>query len=113
MKIESFITALRESDDYMETIFTQGGCYKFALMLQKLFPDGEIYMELQDHAVYYYKGEYWDITGRVTGLTLHKPNYEDIEIMEKWGFAEHNYLTLGSCSHCDEPIITKPKNKIN
>jgi len=111
MNIETFITALRESDSYMETIFMHGSCYKFAKMLEKLFPSGEIWMELHDHAVYHYNGHFWDITGKVTGLKLHKPNKEEIEMMEKWGFAENNYLSLGDCDGCGEPLILKTKQE--
>ena len=44
--------------------YNWGGCYQFALLLKKKFPEGKIAVthELM-HVVFYYKGDYFDVDG--------------------------------------------------
>ena len=45
-------------------LFTEGYCYYFAIILQTAFPGGEIlWAAPNDHMVYKYQGQYYDITG--------------------------------------------------
>lgn len=105
MEIGDFIKNLREADRYMEIIFTNGGCYKFAKLLQSMYSGGEIVLEHHDHALYFYKGELWDITGKVEKADTHTPTEDEIKMAEEWDFFENNLLSLGDCDNCGEPIV--------
>lgn len=49
------------------TIFTQGMCYWFAVILSNRFPDGEIYYDQIDgHFVTRICNKYYDVTGEIT-----------------------------------------------
>lgn len=67
--IEQFITDLKEtSPNLLPGIYTNGDCFKLANFLQKYFPEGEIYLVLDEegnpfHAVLKYNDSYWDING--------------------------------------------------
>ena len=68
MDILLFITILRESDRYIETIYLNGGCYQFHLILKTFFSDCVAYINKdKDHVITLYKGNYYDITGIVDG----------------------------------------------
>jgi hypothetical protein len=63
-EILSFIELIRDSFDGSVEVYTNGSCFRFALILSKMFPGGKI-LEDGDHAIYK-KGKYcFDITGEV------------------------------------------------
>ena len=70
-KIEEFCRLMRESFIGAEGVYTRGSCYRFAEILMFTFPGGEIYTD-QDHAIYNYQGQFYDITG-ITELGNHMP----------------------------------------
>jgi hypothetical protein len=99
------ISNLRDADYYMQVIFTQGACYKFHLFLKSLFPNSTALINNdKDHIVTLIDGSMYDITGEVQG------DYEplsdgDLKAAEKWTFAGNKLISLGECSHCEEPIV--------
>lgn len=106
IEIIDFIDALRESDEYIETIYTFGSCYKFHLLLKRLFPECEPYIgELREHVISEYKGKYYDITGEVSGNGYTLMDHCDLQMAKKWSFYKHNSLQITECPHCEESII--------
>lgn len=64
--IEKFIESFKAPFNEKELVhtFTQGNCYHFALILQQLYPSGEIIYDSWDgHFVYQYFDKFFDITG--------------------------------------------------
>ena len=106
MQIEKLINELRKTDLYIETIFMQGGCYKFHLFLKSLFPDAEPMINLErDHVVTYFKGKCYDITGKVDMEGNIYLVVCDIDLVKSWSFAKSSLLQLGECKNCEEPIV--------
>lgn len=62
--ILDYIELVRNSVPNAIEVFTKGNCGPFSLMLLKTFPGGEI-KELFGHRLYEYKGNWYDITGKV------------------------------------------------
>lgn len=101
---EIFIKLIRESDRYIEAIYTQGGCYQFHLILKKLFPHSEgLINAKKDHVVTRIEGTLFDIRGVVTGeyYTLTK---EDLKKVRKWSFHKQMLISITDCPFCEEPI---------
>lgn len=105
MDIESVIETLRESDCYIKTIFTQGGCYQFHLFLKSIVPTAEpMISEDKEHVVSLINGEYYDITGKV--CEFYDPMTKDeIKEAKTWSFSRSQFLSLGECSNCEEPLL--------
>lgn len=107
MKILDFINELRETDGYISHIYLKGGCYKFHLLLKKMYPSSTPYIsDHKNHIVTKYCGKFYDIAGivdNVDGYTKLTP--EETKIVEKWSFRKHNLLMLTECPNCDEPIV--------
>lgn len=112
MKIDlpEFIEHLRKSDEYLQYIYTEGSCYKFYELLNKLFDGVVAYKnEGRSHVVSLYKGKYYDITGDVTDDEEYFIcDRIDHEYMKKWSFYENNHLKVGECENCNEPILFYP-----
>ena len=70
-EILELIRLIRESFPDAEKVYTQGGCVRFALILKKVYPQGDI-MWNEDHAVFRLEEHYYDITGEVE-----KSNFEN------------------------------------
>lgn len=105
MNILNFINALRETDRYIETIYTRGGCYRFHLLLKQMYPECEPMINVsKDHVATLYEGRLYDINGVVQQEIWTPMTQEDIWEAEKWSFAKHNWLSLGECPHCGEEI---------
>ena len=109
MKPEEFISALRESDQYIEIIFMNGGCFQFFLLLQKFFPDAEPYVEKfhRGHVVSMIDGEMYDVRGRLEYWK--QETYVPLigkELLDagKWSFHKHNLLKITECPACEEPM---------
>lgn len=109
MEIESLINNLRDTDQYIEAIFMQGGCYRFHLFLKSIYPSAKPYLHLDgDHIVSKINNKYFDIRGKLKpGLSfLYEPlQEEDIEMVKKWSFSKHNALQVNECPVCEEPIL--------
>lgn len=106
VQIVNFINKLRESDKYIQAIYTNGGCYQFHLVLKGLFPECVPYVsEDFDHVVSFYNGRFYDITGEVSGEIYHKMTTEEIKKAEKWSFHKTMVLAISTCPICDEPLL--------
>ena len=107
MDILSFIEELNQTDMYIHHIYSKGGCYKFHILLSKMYK-GTIPYTNGKHIITRYKGKYYDIYGEVDNQDgFRKLTDEDIPVVSKWSFYMNNLLVLKDCPHCDEPIIIK------
>ena len=100
-----FIKALSATDDYITTIFLNGGCYQLHLFLKTIYPECEPRITKdKSHVVTFYKGKYYDIRGEYTGVVYIMTNKE-ILMAEKWSFAKNMALQIKQCRVCGEPFI--------
>lgn len=108
MNIQIFIDELRNSDEYIRHIYTQGGCYRFYVLLSKMYKGCVPYIianKTSPHIITRYRGKYYDINGEVSNVNGYvKLKEEDIPMVEKWSFHRHNLLKITECPYCDEPI---------
>ena len=114
MGICEFIDELRSTDRYIKHIYTEGGCYKFHLLLSKMYKGCVPYIShSKDHIITRYKGKFYDINGAVKCISP-KVNCidgyvplgkSDIPMVEDWSFHKNNVIVLKDCPHCDEPLI--------
>lgn len=103
MKVIDFITSLRETDEYIEHIFLNGSCYRFHLLLKKLYPESIPYLsKKEDHVITKIKGRFYDITGIVNSDGYSE--LKDLKKVESWSFHNNNYLKITECPYCEEPI---------
>jgi len=107
MNIEAVIKSLNDSDRYIETIFTQGSCYKFHLFLKSIYPKAKPYLtEDKEHVVTMIHDDFYDITGNVSDEQCYEPmNDDDINTAKDWSFSRSQMLQLGECVNCEEPIL--------
>lgn len=64
--IEHFLARFHLADD-VDTVFTSGCCYWFAVILHCRFPDSTLmYDQVENHFVTQIQGRLYDITGDVT-----------------------------------------------
>lgn len=105
--ISYFIEQLNISDGYIHHIYTKGGCYKFHVLLSRMFKGCVPYINKdKNHIITRYKNKYYDIYGEVDNQDKFRRLYKtEIPIVEKWSFHMNNLLVLKDCPHCDEPII--------
>ncbi len=107
MNILTFIQELNQTDRYIHHIYSKGGCYKFHILLSKMYK-GCIPYTNGEHIITKYKGKYYDIYGEVDNQDgFRKLLDKEIPIVSKWSFHMNNLLVLKDCPHCDEPIILK------
>lgn len=107
MNILSFIDELRNTDGYIRHIYTKGGCYKFHILLSKMYKGCTPYINgTNDHIITRYKGKFYDVYGEVDCLDgYRKLHVNEIPMVSRWSFHMNNLLVLKDCPHCDEPII--------
>ena len=105
MNILTFIENLRETDPYIETIYMQGGCYKFHLFLKKYWPRAIPVTNAQrDHVASLIDGAAYDIKGLIDWSYI-AMDCDDISDAEKWSFTDNAFLQIGECPVCDEPLV--------
>ena len=56
------IDLIRDSFSNSVNVYTKGSCVKFAMILKHLYPEGDIYYDM-DHAIFKYGCNYYDING--------------------------------------------------
>ena len=113
MSILDFIDTLRNSDEYIRTIYTHGGCYQFYLVLRKFFPSCRPYInKTKNHVVALYEGVYYDIDGANLEGEYFAMTEEDYDIAKQWSFSKNTWLTLGDCPSCGEQLIVNEKGEI-
>lgn len=104
IEIEEFIKNFRDTDGYMQLIFSLGSCYKFAIFLQKLY-GGEIVVNTDlDHAALKVGMLTYDIEGVNNKDKFHAPSNQELDIMRRWSFCGNHLLSLGECESCGEPV---------
>jgi hypothetical protein len=105
MNIQSFIEELNHTDEYIHHIYSKGGCYKFHVLLSKMYK-GCIPYTNGDHIITRYKGKYYDIYGEVNNQDgFRKLLDKEIPMVSKWSFRRNNMLKLKDCPHCEEPLV--------
>lgn len=104
--ILDFITAIRKTDRYIETIYLNGSCYQFHLLLAKFFQGSSPYINREKtHVITKYRSRYYDITGEVSGNCYTPMNDEEIEMASEWSFHRTKVIQIGECQVCEEPIV--------
>ncbi len=99
------IDALRESDPYIATIYTQGSCYRLYLALKKLWPDAiPVINATGDHVGSLIGGEVYDING-IADWSYRAMDDDDLQKANGWSFANKAMLQIGECPACGEPIV--------
>jgi hypothetical protein len=63
-KILNIISNIRDAHPSMINVFTNGGCFKFYVILHSIFPEAICYYN-EHHVITEIDGKYYDITGRV------------------------------------------------
>jgi short subunit dehydrogenase-like uncharacterized protein len=64
-EVLNLIEIIRDSFPNSIEVYTKGSCVQFALILNTVYPKGEIYYNV-DHAVFELDNHYFDITGEIT-----------------------------------------------
>jgi hypothetical protein len=102
-----FINEIRKTDRYIEIIYMNGACYQFYLLLNKFFPGSKPYIsKAKDHVITKYNGNYYDITGEVSGNWYTPMTEIEIDMASRWSFHRIKVIQIGECPHCGEPIVT-------
>ena len=106
MDINAFIEELNQTDQYIHHIYSKGGCYKFHVLLSKMYVNTTAYInQKNDHIITKYKGKFYDIFGEVDCLDgFRKLQEKEIPMVSKWSFHRNNLLKINECPHCEEPI---------
>lgn len=103
-KVEEFLKTLKDSDFFIEFIFTRGSCYQLYKILKVLFPESLPYYN-GEHVITLIDGQYYDINGiRDDYKSFHLMSEQEMIEAEKWSFAKNNDLYYGECPVCEEPI---------
>ena len=104
---QKFLTALRESDFFIEGIYTHGGCFQLYKVLKTIYPSAKPYHIGMCHVATMIEGVLYDINGIVKDgdNDFQLMTDEQIKEAEKWSFAANNDLYLGECPVCEQPII--------
>lgn len=108
-----FINQLRESEDYIEAIYSNGGCYQFYKILKLLYPNAIAYKvkvveddKNHSHVITLIENVFYDIKGKVNinnYYDIKKVEDRDIAEMEKWSFSKRHWL-YKECLSCGELI---------
>ena len=81
LDIDKLIFLMRSSFGGAAKVYTRGSCVKFAMILNFVYPNGEIYYN-GDHAIFKLNDKFYDITGEVQ-CTNHIP-LKDYPLMETY-----------------------------
>jgi hypothetical protein len=99
------VDAMRESDPYIRTIYTEGGCYRLHLLLKTMWPEARPVINAQrSHVGSLIGGAVYDIDG-IVQWSYRGMDSDDIKLAEAWGFAKNSMLQIGECPFCEEPIL--------
>lgn len=110
--INEFLKALKESDFYIESIYTHGGCYQLYKIIKTIFPEAKPYIKDANgfcHVATLIGDSLYDINGFIGYLEDYNmtffPMTEGQKVKaEDWSFAGNNDLYFGECPVCEEPI---------
>lgn len=99
------INALKKTDRYIESIYTEGGCYRFHLFLKTVYPSATALINKKKNHVVSKIGEgLFDITGVVEGEYF-RLSKEDIKMVCGWSFHKQMLIQISECPYCEEPIV--------
>lgn len=107
-----FINTLRNSDDYIEIIYLNGGCYNLFKILKLIYPNAIAYKvkvvdsdDFYSHIVTKIGENYYDINGIVNTdyYDRKKVVKNDLEEIEKWRFSKSKRL-YRLCENCQEEV---------
>lgn len=92
--IAHFIRLIRgAAPSMMRHIFTEGGCYRFYLILKGRYPKAVAYHTRDYHVITKIAGRYWDITGPLPDDSEYKIMTEkDHDIMQSCQFDELSFM---------------------
>ncbi len=101
------VNSLRETDRYIESIFMQGGCYRFHLFLKNIFPVATPFIHKdKDHIISKIDNQFFDIKGIVENKNEYSPlKKSELEMVEKWSFSKWHLLQLKECPFCEELLV--------
>ena len=101
------VDSLRKTDNYIESIFMQGGCYQFHLFLKTIFPDAIPFIHKnKDHIISKIGNKLFDITGIIENENEYSPlKKSELEMVKKWSFSRTHLLQLKECPFCEEPLV--------
>ena len=99
-----FLSALRQTDRYIEMIYLNGACYQLHLLLKKYADCEPLINTEKNHIVTKFQGKLFDITGEVKG-EYQSMTEKDIEIASEWSFHKTKMIQIGECQVCEEPIL--------
>lgn len=111
--IESLISGIAGADEYMKTIFLNGGCWKFHKFLKSIFQSAEPYKVATtqnggfDHIITKYDGKFYDITGEVLPSQYYVcvvVEDSDALLFDTWSFGR-NAVLFRRCPYCGEEIM--------
>lgn len=108
-----FLKTLKQSDFYIEHIFTRGSCYQLYKILKVLYRDAIPYINKidEDHIVTKIGNNLYDINGIVKDENNYKLLDEELfKEVSEWSFSKNNFMGIKICPYCDE-IIYYEKNK--
>jgi hypothetical protein len=109
----ALIKALNKGSRYIETIFMQGGCFRFHKVLFALWPNATPYINrAKDHVITRIDGQYYDVTGYVDSTGFAPLVAEDVPLTKSWSFEKQAWLSLGECPQCEEPLLISPTEPV-
>lgn len=108
-----FLSLLKDSDRYIQIIYTRGGCYQLYKILKLIYPSAiaykvkyEKYDVGYDHIITRIEDRYYDINGEVDISKFYNiapVQSKDLNEIEKWSFSK-NYWLNKTCPNCKELI---------
>ena len=105
-----FLDILRNSDKYIELIFSRGSCYQLGKLLCAVYPQAVLYKvkvnEYYDHVIVEIDGKFYDISGEASQSDISNAELveeEDKVWLDEWGFSKRRWLTK-TCEHCGEQV---------
>lgn len=63
--IEKFINNFKRKHKDLEYLFTNGLCYQFTCILDKIFVGSIMYNDIDNHFAFLHNGKLYDITGAI------------------------------------------------
>ena len=95
-EIEEFITTVREISPLMETICKNGSCYRFYLLLKKVYPTAEPHYDENYHVITNIGNRFFDISGEVKLPKARPMTDEEIEF-QKHFVCELSFSAISKC----------------
>jgi len=96
---------MRDSDPYIKTIYSKGGCYRLFCLLKKIWPDAIPVINADaNHVGSLIDGVVYDISG-IAKWSYRGMDSDDVLTASKWSFSNNTMLQVGECPVCDEPIV--------